>query len=101
MRQESAMHDVVGLTFGSGYPITLRFADGFERTIDFDPSLLDPRFGPLRDIHLLRQARVNADFGTIIWSTGNENVLRRTRRLCEREGEIGGLRGVREKSPNL
>ena len=33
-------------------------------------SCLGPLFGPLRDLRLFRQARVDADLGTIVWPTG-------------------------------
>ncbi|MFZ2361552.1 MAG: DUF2442 domain-containing protein [Anaerolineae bacterium] len=52
------------------YVLTVRFDDGFERTIDFEPILFGPLFGPLRDLRLFRQARVNGDLGTIVWPTG-------------------------------
>ena len=61
---------IADLTFGTDYVLTVRFDDGFERTIDFEPILLGPFFGPLRDLRLFRQARVDPDLGTIVWPTG-------------------------------
>lgn len=67
---EFRFHDVVDLAFGVDYVLTVRFDDGRELTIDFEPILLGPLFGPLRDLHLFRQARVDGDLGTIVWPTG-------------------------------
>lgn len=63
-------HDVVDVSYGRGYTLVVRFDDGFERTIDFEPILLGPLFGPLRDLRLFRQARVDGDLGTIVWPSG-------------------------------
>jgi hypothetical protein len=62
--------DVVGLDFGPDYVLEVEFDDGAERTIDFEPILLGPLFGPLRDLHLFRQASVDEDLGTIVWPNG-------------------------------
>lgn len=63
-------HDVVSVTYEGDYVLTVHFDDGFERAIDFEPILLGPLFGPLRDLRLFRQARVDSDLGTIVWPTG-------------------------------
>ncbi|HSN77190.1 MAG TPA: DUF2442 domain-containing protein [Anaerolineae bacterium] len=67
---EYRFHDVVGVTHVKDYVLIMSFDDGFERTIDFEPILLGPLFGPLRDLRLFRQARVDGDLGTIVWPTG-------------------------------
>lgn len=67
---EFQFHDVVDLVFGSDYVLKVRFDDGAERTIDFEPILLGPLFGQLRDLHLFRQASVDEDLGTIVWPNG-------------------------------
>jgi hypothetical protein len=70
LSDEFRFHDVVGVTYVENYVLTVRFDDGFERTIDFEPILLGPLFGPLRDLRLFKQARVDGDLGTIVWPTG-------------------------------
>lgn len=62
--------DVVDFSSVGDYILKVRFDDGVERTIDFEPILLGPLFGPLRDLRLFRQARVDRDLGTIVWPTG-------------------------------
>lgn len=70
LSDEFRLQDVVGVTQVRDYVLTVRFDDGFERTIDFEPILFGPLFGPLRDLRLFRQARVDGDLGTIVWPTG-------------------------------
>ena len=48
----------------------LQFDDGSERVIDFEPLLLGPLWGALRDETLFAQVRVNSDTGTIEWPNG-------------------------------
>jgi len=67
---EFQFHDVVDVVFGPGYVLKVKFDDGAERTIDFEPILLGPLFGPLRNLSLFRQASVDADLGTIVWPNG-------------------------------
>lgn len=68
--EEFRFQDVVGVTYVEDHVMTVRFDDGFERTIDFEPILLGPLFGPLRDLRLFRQARIDPDIGAIVWPTG-------------------------------
>ncbi|MFZ1506185.1 MAG: DUF2442 domain-containing protein [Anaerolineae bacterium] len=75
---ETSLHDVTDFTFVKNYVLNVRFDDGVERTIDFEPILLGPLFGPLRDLHLFRQVRVDTDLGTLVWPNGADidpNVL--------------------------
>ncbi|MFZ2421006.1 MAG: DUF2442 domain-containing protein [Anaerolineae bacterium] len=75
---ETSLHDVTDFTFVKNYVLNVRFDDGVERTIDFEPILLGPLFGPLRDLHLFRQVRVDRDLGTLVWPNGADidpNVL--------------------------
>ncbi|HQY90511.1 DUF2442 domain-containing protein [Caldilinea sp.] len=67
---ESRFRDVVDLEFGTDYVLNVKVDDGAERAIDFEPILLGPLFGALRDLHLFRQASVDAELGTIVWPNG-------------------------------
>ncbi|MFZ1708324.1 MAG: DUF2442 domain-containing protein [Anaerolineae bacterium] len=53
-----------------GYLLQLQFDDGSEQVIDFEPLLLGPLWGALRDETLFAQVRVNSDTGTIEWPNG-------------------------------
>jgi len=75
---EMQLHDVTACAFVKDYVLSVRFDDGLERSIDFEPILSGPLFGPLRDPRLFRQVRVDADLGTLVWATGADidpNVL--------------------------
>ena len=58
------------MVFGPDYVLKVKFDDGAERAIDFTPILLGPLFGSLRDMHLFRQASVDAELGTIVYPNG-------------------------------
>ena len=52
------------------FTLQLRFDDGLERRIDFGPVLAGALFGPLRDMVLFSQVRVDAEVHTIVWPNG-------------------------------
>lgn len=100
----SHLHDVADFSFIKDHVVNVRFDDGNERTIDFEPILLGPLFGLLRDLRLFRQVRVDRDLGTLAWPNGADidpNVLydwprhvdaivqRRRQRWAEDYGEPG------------
>ena len=53
-------------------PYTLRvtFDDGTERVIDFQPVLAGELFGPLRDLELFNQVRIDPEVHTLVWPNG-------------------------------
>jgi len=57
--------DIVG-------PYTLRvaFDDGSEQTIDFSPILFGEIFGPLGDLSVFNQVRVDPEVHTLVWPNG-------------------------------
>ncbi len=63
-------HDVVSFTPIKDYVLRVRFDDGAERVIDFEPILFGPLFSPLRDPQIFRRVRIDADLGTLVWPTG-------------------------------
>ena len=52
------------------YKINVLFDDGTEQTIDMEPLLKGPLFGPLKDVNLFRQVQVDAEVATIVWPNG-------------------------------
>ncbi|WP_411279467.1 DUF2442 domain-containing protein [Gemmatimonas sp.] len=52
------------------FTLQLRFDDGLERHIDFRPMLAGELFGPLRDLALFNQVRVDPEVHTIVWPNG-------------------------------
>ncbi len=67
---ESVLHDVTGFEFIGNFVLRVRFDDGLEREIDFEPILFGPLFAPLRDPQLFGQVRLDHDLGTLVWPTG-------------------------------
>ncbi len=53
-------------------PHTLRvgFDDGTEQTIDFRPVLSGELFGPLRDLGLFNQVKIDPEVHTLVWPNG-------------------------------
>ena len=64
------LYDVKSFEVVRDYIIHLTFDDTTERTIDFEPILYGPMFGPLRDLSLFNQVRLDSDLGTLVWPTG-------------------------------
>ena len=64
------LYDVVAYKIVGDYTLWLKFDDGHEQTIDFEPVLYGEVFKPLRDLALFNQVILNPDTGTIEWPTG-------------------------------
>lgn len=52
------------------YKILVIFADATEQTIDLEPLLYGPMYGPLRDPSVFRAVKVDQETGTIAWPNG-------------------------------
>lgn len=52
------------------YIIHLVFEDETEQTINFEPILSGPVFGPLKDKTLFAQVKLEKNFGTLEWPNG-------------------------------
>lgn len=52
------------------YTLHLQFDDNTERTIDFQPVLAGELYGPLRDLSLFNQVRVDPEVKTLVWPNG-------------------------------
>lgn len=52
------------------YKIHVVFADHTEQTIDLEPVLFGPVYGPLREPALFHGVKVDAEVGTIVWPNG-------------------------------
>ena len=70
--------DVTEFQIVDRYVLDVFFSDGSSRVIDFGSILYGPLFGPLRDVTLFNQVRIDSDLGTLVWPTGADidpNVL--------------------------
>lgn len=64
------IYEVIDYKLIANYTIWLKFDDETEHVIDFEPILLGPMFGPLRDQELFRQVKLDQELGTLVWPTG-------------------------------
>jgi len=64
------MCDVSDFEIIGDYMMRIMFNDGSEQIIDFEPILYGPLFGPLRDLEIFRQVKLDSDLGTLVWPTG-------------------------------
>jgi hypothetical protein len=65
-----AVHTVTG--FEKTAPFTLRvwFEDGTAQVVDFRPVLSGQMFGPLADLRMFDQVRLDQESGTLVWPNG-------------------------------
>ncbi|MCP4427035.1 MAG: DUF2442 domain-containing protein [Chloroflexi bacterium] len=63
-------YDVTGYEIVDNYVLRVFFDDNSEQIIDFEPILLGPLFGSLRDLDLFRRVELNREIGTLVWPNG-------------------------------
>ena len=51
----------------SAYILRVRFDDGTEQVINFQPVLAGELYGPLRDLSLFNQVRIDSEVHTLVW----------------------------------
>ena len=61
------MARVTGFEIVGDYVIRVIFDDKTEQTINFEPVLQGYYLGPLRDLGLFNQVRLDPDFHTLVW----------------------------------
>jgi len=54
----------------SAYTLRVRFDDGTEQTIDFQPILAGELYSPLRNLELFNQVRIDPEVKTLVWPNG-------------------------------
>jgi hypothetical protein len=54
----------------SPYTLRVGFDDKTEQTIDFQPVLAGELYGPLRDLTLFNQVKIDSEVKTLIWPNG-------------------------------
>ena len=52
------------------YTLRVRFDDGAEQVINFRPVLAGELYGPLRELSLFEQVRVDTEVRTLVWPNG-------------------------------
>lgn len=62
--------DVTAFQITGNYRLLVSFDDGLVREIDFHPVLHGEMLGPLRDVKLFNQVRLDHETGTLVWPNG-------------------------------
>lgn len=65
-----AIHRVRSLKIEGPYILRVGFDDGTVQVIDFRPVLAGQLFGPLRDLAVFNQVRVDPEVHTLVWPNG-------------------------------
>jgi hypothetical protein len=52
------------------YTLRIRFDDDTEQIVDFRPILAGELYGPLRDLEMFNQVRIDPEVETLVWPNG-------------------------------
>ena len=52
------------------HALRVKFDDGSEQPIHFEPMLLGKLYGPLRDLAVFNQVRIDPEVHTLVWPNG-------------------------------
>lgn len=64
------LFDVVSFSIIAPHKLLVTFNDGSEQKIDFTPVLYDELYGPLKDVELFNQVRLDEETKTLVWPNG-------------------------------
>ena len=65
-----AIHRVRSFKIEAPYTLRVGFDDSTEQVIDFQPVLSGELFGPLRDLTVFNQVRIDPEVNTLVWPNG-------------------------------
>lgn len=65
-----AIYRVESFRIVGAYTLRVRFDDETEQTIDFRPILAGDLYGPLQDLELFDQVRLDTEVHTLVWPNG-------------------------------
>lgn len=65
-----AIHRVQSFQIAGPYTLRVKFEDGVEQLIDFQPVLAGALFGPLRDVEVFNQVKLDSEVKTLVWPNG-------------------------------
>ncbi len=65
-----SIHRVHFFEIVSPYTLFVSFEDGTAQTIDFHPVRAGELFGPLRDLDVFNQVRIDPEAHTLVWPNG-------------------------------
>jgi Protein of unknown function (DUF2442) len=61
---------VVAFQIVAPHMLRVRFDDATEQVIDFKPMLAGKIYGPLRDLAVFNQVRIDSEVHTLVWPNG-------------------------------
>jgi len=64
------LYDVTDFTIVGPYTLRVAFDDGVEQTINLESVLYGEMFGPLRDLQMFNQVRLDDEVRTLVWPNG-------------------------------
>lgn len=64
------LYDVVGFEIVGDYRLCVAFDHGTEQVIDFRPALYGEMYGPLLDLRMFNQVRLDREVATLVWPNG-------------------------------
>ncbi len=64
------LYDVIAFERMAPYTLRVRFSDGTEQVIDFEPVLYGELFAPLRDLTVFAHVRLDPELKTLVWPNG-------------------------------
>ncbi|HEY0548653.1 MAG TPA: DUF2442 domain-containing protein [Verrucomicrobiae bacterium] len=64
------IHRVRSVDVAAPYTLRIGFDDGTEQTIDFRPVLAGELYGPLRELSVFNQVRIDPEVHTLVWPNG-------------------------------
>lgn len=64
------IYRVVSFQIQGAHTLRIRFDDGTEQLINFEPMLAGQLYGPLRDLSVFNQVRIDTEVHTLVWPNG-------------------------------
>jgi hypothetical protein len=64
------IYRVVSFEIVAPYTLQVEFDDGASQVVDFEPVLAGELYGPLRDLTLFNQVKIDAEVQTLVWPNG-------------------------------
>jgi Protein of unknown function (DUF2442) len=64
------IHRVESFEIAAPYTLRVRFEDDTEQIIDFEPVLAGELFGPLRNLSVFNEVRIDSEVHTLVWPNG-------------------------------
>ena len=65
-----AIYRVIDFCIVGPYKLRVAFDDETEQVIDFRPVLEGPMYGPLQDVSLFNQVKIDPEVHTLVWPNG-------------------------------